>query len=104
MGSEIIEYGHPGFLSEGRFQLGCAIRDAKRLAKEHSAPFIIGFARQREITVAPISEKARFIDPLAFIITRHGSWGTSDMHPLRFRSSGHATDVPEWDTDAQTLP
>ena len=99
MGREIIEYGSLRFLSEGRLQLSYAIRDAKRLAEERSEPFIIGFTKQREIMVAPMSEKARFIDPLAFIVTRHGSWGISDMHPLRFRSSGHATDVPEWDAE-----
>lgn len=97
MGREIIEYGPLRFLSEGRLQLSYAIRDAKRLAEERSAPFIVGFTKQREIMVAPMSEKARFIDPLAFIITRHGSWGISDMNPRRFRSSGHATDIPEWD-------
>ena len=99
MGREMIEYGSLRFLSEGRLQLSYAIRDAKRLAEERSEPFIIGFTKQREIMVAPISEKARFIDPLAFIVTRHGSWGISDMYPLRFRSSGHDTDVPEWDAE-----
>lgn len=99
MGREIIEYGCLRFLSEGRLQLSYAISDAKRLAAERYAPFIIGFTKQRKVMVAPISEKARFIDPLAFIITRHGSWGISDMHPLRFRSSGHDTDVPEWDAE-----
>lgn len=98
MGSEIIEYGCLRFLSEGRLQLSYAIRDAKRLAEERRAPFIVGFTRQREILVAPMSERARFIDPLAIIITRHGSWSISDMNPRRFRSSGHTTDIPEWDT------
>ena len=98
MGSEVIEYGHLRFLSEGRLQLSHAIRDAKRLAGERCAPFIVGFTKQLDIMVAPMSEKARFIDPLAIIITRHGSWSISDMNPRRFRSSGHATDVPEWDT------
>lgn len=97
MNREIIEYGPLRFLSEGRLQLSYAIRDAKSLAEERSAPFIVGFTKQREIMVAPVSERARFIDPLAIIITRHGSWSISDMNPRRFRSSGHATDIPGWD-------
>jgi len=95
MGHEIIEYGGLRFLSEGRLQLAYAIRDAKKLAKKHSAPFIIGFTKQREIMVAPVSERAKFIDPLAFIVTEHGSWRISDMHPHRFLASGHVMGTPE---------
>ena len=92
----IIKYGHLRFLSEGRIQLAEALGDAKRLVKKHSAPFIIGLAKQKGgLMVAPVSERAKFVDPLAGIVTAHGSWSVSDMHSHRIGAPRLIWGTPE---------
>ena len=92
----IIEYGHLRFLSEGRIQLAGALSDAKKLVKKHSAPFIIGLAKQKGgIMVAPISEREKFVDPLAGIVTAHGSWSVSDVHSHRIGAPRSIWGTPE---------
>jgi len=45
--------------------------------------------------VAPISAKARFVDPLTAIVTAHGSWGVSDMRSRRFGRPPRIVGAPE---------
>lgn len=92
----IIEYGYLRFLSEGRIQLAEALRDARKLAEKHSAPFIIGLAKQKGgIMVAPMFERERFVDPLAGIVTAHGSWSVSDVYSHRIGAPRLIWGTPE---------
>ncbi len=78
----IIEYGSPGFLSEGRIQLSCAFADAQKMVKKFDKPFILGYGKNG-IAVAPFSERSRFIDPLSCVVTKHGVWTISDIHSIK---------------------
>ena len=79
----IIEFGSLRFLSEGRIQLGDAFSTTQQLVARHSKPFILGYHAKKRICIAPTSEKSRFIDPLSYIVTKHGIWSVSDIHCTR---------------------
>ena len=76
----IMEYGGLGFLSEGRFQIGEAADRAQKLVRMHHAPFIVGLT-DAGITVAPMSERERFVEQAACVVTRRGCWSLADRIP-----------------------
>ncbi len=78
----IIEFGSLRFLSEGRLQLDYAFSTTQQLVARHSKPFILGYTK-KGIGIAPMSEKSQFIDPLSYIVTKHGIWSISDIHCIR---------------------
>ena len=76
----IMEYGRLGFLSEGRFQIGEAADRAQKLVRMHHGPFIVGLT-DAGITVAPMSERERFVEQAACVVTRQGCWSLADRIP-----------------------
>ena len=76
----IMEYGGLRFLSEGRFQIGEAADRADKLVRMHHAPFIVGLT-DSGITVAPLSERGRFVEQAACVVTRRGCWSLADRIP-----------------------
>lgn len=89
----IIKYGSLEFLSEGRYQLARALSDAQKMQAKYSRPFVLGMTEE-EISVAPLSDRYRFVDPLLVIVTKHGEWSVSDTHYRRLgRSSSYANAV-----------
>ena len=75
-----IEYGRLGFLSEGRIQIDVAAACADKLVRMHHAPFIVGLT-DMGITVAPMSERERFVEQAACVVTRQGCWSLADRIP-----------------------
>ncbi len=76
----IVEYGGLRFLSEGRHQIGEAAHCAGILVRMHHGPFIVGLTAAG-ITVAPMSERSRFVEQAACVVTRHGCWSLADRIP-----------------------
>ena len=76
----IVEYGGLRFLSEGRFQIGEAAECANTLAKTHREPFIVGLT-DAGITVAPMSERGRFVEQAACVAAGHWYWSLADRIP-----------------------
>ena len=77
----VFEYGDLGFLSEGLWQVGNAVACARRLVKIHGEPFIVG-ETDKGVTVAPLSERDRFLDVASCVVTKNGFWSMSDRLPV----------------------
>ena len=100
----IVEYGALGFLSEGRIQIRIAIICAQRLNDIHHEPFIVGLAKsdipatlrferdlryktgksnplEYDIMVLPLSERDRFVEQAACVVTGHECWSLPDNLP-----------------------
>ena len=76
----IVEYGGLRFLSEGRCQTGEAVSCAHMLAELHGCPFIAGLTA-KGVTVAPLSEKDRFLDVASCVVTKSGVWSMTHTLP-----------------------
>ena len=76
----IVEYGGLRFLSEGRCQTGEAVSCAHTLAELHGCPFIAGLTA-KGVTVAPLSEKDRFLDVASCVVTKSGVWSMTHTLP-----------------------
>ena len=76
----IFEYDASGPTQTVQKHLRWAVRCAERLAKMRKEPFIAGMT-ERGITVAPISERCRFVEPAACVFNGHNAWSLSDSIP-----------------------
>ena len=73
----IFEYDASGPTQTVQKHLRQAVRCAERLARMRKEPFIAGMT-ERGITVAPLSERCRFVEQAACVFTRHNAWSLSD--------------------------
>ena len=73
----IFEYGASGPTRTVQKHLRWAVRCAERLARMRKEPFIAGVT-DNGITVAPLSERYRFVEPAACVFNGHNAWSLSD--------------------------
>ena len=73
----IFEYGASGPTQTVQKHLRWAVRGAERLARMRGEPFIAGMT-ERGITVAPLSERYRFVEQAACVFNGHNAWSLSD--------------------------
>ena len=73
----IFEYGASGPTPTVQKHLRWAVRCAERLARMRKEPFIAGVT-DKGITVAPISERYRFVEQAACVFNGHNAWSLSD--------------------------
>ena len=79
----IFEYDASGPVQTVRKRLREAAWCAEMLAEMRGEPFIAGMT-DRGITVAPISEKGRFVEQAACVFNGHEAWSLSDSIPSWF--------------------
>ncbi len=111
----IVEYGPLGFLSEGRIQIGVALECAERLSDIHHEPFIVGLTvydatgtllsdlrhasgirhSPDDIMVTPLSERDRFVEQAACVVTGHECWSLPDKLPDTREYRHWGIDVPD---------
>ena len=73
----IFEYDASGPARTVQKHLRWAVRCAERLAKMRKEPFIAGMT-DKGITVAPISERCRFVEQAACVFNGSEAWSLSD--------------------------
>ena len=73
----IFEYGASGPTQTVQKHLRWAVRCAERLARMRKEPFIAGMT-ERGITVAPLSERCRFVKQSACVFNGSEAWSLSD--------------------------
>ena len=73
----IFEYGMSDPSQTVQKHARWAVRCAERLAKTRKEPFIAGMT-ERGITVAPLSERCRFVEQAACVFNGHEAWSLSD--------------------------
>ena len=73
----IFEYGASGSSQTVQKHARWAVRCAERLARMRKEPFIAGMT-ERGITVAPLSERCRFVKQVACVFNGHEAWSLSD--------------------------
>ena len=76
----IFEYDASGPTQTVQKHLRWAVRCAERLARMRKEPFIAGMT-DKGITVAPFSERRRFVEPAACVFNGHNAWSLSDSIP-----------------------
>ena len=73
----IFEYDASGPTQTVHKHLRWAVRCAERLARMRKEPFIAGVT-DNGITVAPLSERYRFVEQAACVFNGHNAWSLSD--------------------------
>ena len=76
----IFEYGMSDPKPTVQKHARWAARCAERLARMRKEPFIAGMT-ENGITVAPLSERCRFVKQSACVFNRYGAWSLSDSIP-----------------------
>ena len=73
----IFEYGASGPTRTVQKHARWAVRCAERLTRMRKEPFIAGVT-DNGITVAPLSERCRFVEQAACVFNGHNAWSLSD--------------------------
>ena len=73
----IFEYDASGSYQTVQKRLRDAAECAERMARMRGEPFIAGMT-DRGITVAPMSERHRFVEQAACVFTEHAAWSLPD--------------------------
>lgn len=79
----VIRYGDIGFLSEGRYQLHGAERDALNTIQRLGGWYILGMSREQGIMLSPASAARDFVAPQSFYVGPLGAWTASRLHSCR---------------------
>lgn len=79
----VIRYGDLEFLSEGRYQLCGAERDARNTIQRLGGWYVLGMGRGQEIMLAPASAARDFVAPQSFYVGPLGAWTVSRLHSCR---------------------
>ena len=74
----IFEYGASDPTRTVQKHLRWAVRCAERLARTRKEPFIAGMT-DKGITVAPLTERRRFVEQAACVFNGHNAWSLPDL-------------------------